>query len=324
MTKAEGGMPNNVLAVQEFLAAGPPRLLQAEAEGIRADIESGQFGWMEIRDRIDQLAEKALGNLPMVDPLKEAENHIDSNKREAEKLIAQITKEAAAADKAVNSMLGIDMGFGSGHGYSRDVGSTSPNVATFYVKLGNIDVPELKHGEIIYDVIAWENEQALSDLKDNTGWDWYQVGRSGGHLLVDVGYGPIESDVMDSAWEDEPGEANNMPSVLAEQDIKYLQEEHGINDPDYKNDPGSWVAYVDDLEIMLDGVKDWKEWAIETGDKLQAAANSIRDYMKWLPQAVLDSIEANEYELADPSEWGDYFKSPMPDFMRRDADALAP
>lgn len=318
MTKAEGGMKWNALAVQDFLAANPPRQLQAEAEAIYSDIQSGRFGWESIRDRIDMLAERAEGR-----PLVEVRDHIESDKEEAEKLIKQIESAAKDANKAVQKMMGIDMGFGADHGYSRDVGSTSPNVATFYVKLDRLDVPELKHQGIIEDLISWQNEQALEELSSLTGLKWYQVGRSGGHLLTDLDYAPAEDDVMAREWESEPGESTTTfdATALSELDIKYSQEETGVNDPKHKNDAGSWSAYVDELEALLDGIKEWRAWAEENTKKLEDAEKFIKDYLKGLDQLLLGDIEANEYELANPDEWSKYFKSPLPDSMRSELDA---
>ena len=316
MTKSEGGMKWNVLAVQDFLAANPPGHLQVEAEAIYHDIQSGRFGWESIRDRIDTLAEKAEGR-----PLIEVRDHIESDKEEADKLIKQIESAAKDANKAVQKMMGIDMGFGADHGYSRDVGSTSPNVATFYVKLARLDVPELKGRDIIDDLISWQNEQALAELSSLTRLKWYQVGRAGGHLLTDLDYAPGTD--LGRDWGDEPGESTTTfdATALSELDIKYAQEQHGINDPEYKNDAGSWSAYVDDLEALLDGIKEWKTWVVENTKKLEAAEKFIKGYLKGLDQLLLDDIEANEYELADPGEWSKYFKSPLPDSMRGELDA---
>lgn len=315
MTKKEGGMKWNTLAIQEFLAVNPPHHLRLEAEAIYHDIQSGQHRWESIRDRIDMLAEMSMPK----DTIDEARDHIESYKDEADRLTKQIMAEAKNANKAVENMLKIDMGFGSNHGYGRDIGPTSPNVATFYVKLDKLDVPELKRPDILWDLIAWQNEQAVDELSSITGLEWYQVGRSGGHLLADLDYAPYDGDVMASEWQDEPGESTTTfdAEALAELDIKYSQEQNGINDPEHKDDAGSWSAYTDELEALLDGLKAFKDWVDDSTKKLTTAEKYIKDYLKsGLQDALLSDIEANEYELADPSEWSKYFKSPLPDSMR--------
>lgn len=317
MTKTEGGMKWNALAIQEFLNADPPHRLRLMAEAIRNDIQGGRCGWRDISDKIDKLADIAEGSRPIpasdrVWAMQEAANHIESKKKEADKLEKQLTDMAKKAEKAVNDMLKLDMGFGSGHGYDRYVGSTSPNVATFYVKLDRLDVPELANPDIMWELIADENEFAIGELNDMTGWTWHQVGRSGGHLLVDVGYAPVGGE-LSRDWEEEPGADRSSPTALMASEIEYARGMYDIPDSD---DPEDWVTYVDMLDGLMEGITEWLEWVRDVDEKLTKAEQYIKSYMSGIAQSLLDTIEANEYELADPEEWIDYFKSPIPDSMR--------